>query len=51
MNSIREQLKILAETRIIIMKQEAVIASSRRKVERQIVELNLQELNMKEEIS
>ena len=41
---VRERLEFLAQQRLLLMKQEGVLAESRREIEREIVELNVEEL-------
>ena len=42
---VREKLEFLAQQRLLLMQQEGVIAESRREIEREIVELNVEELD------
>jgi len=42
---VRERLEFLAQQRLLLMQQEGVIAESRREIEREIVELNVEELD------
>ena len=42
---VRERLEFLAQQRLLLMQQEGVIAESRREIEREIVKLNVEELD------